>query len=102
MSVDCAFDEKIAKELTNYLIKKGLNVNLHKSDISAPKINRYILELFLKETKRVNYSVIPTDFSSFLISKKTDVEKFGLSQCEICGFIAFEEELFSHRRTHGF
>jgi len=41
------------------------------------------------------------DSNIFVIAKKADVEDFGLARCEICGHVAFEEELFAHRRAHG-
>lgn len=100
--IDCAFDEKFSKELTNYLNKKGYKTNQTGSQIILDvKIGKEVLFDFLKHTKKINYDILEMDSNTFVIAKKVDVEDFGLGRCEMCGFVAFEEELFAHRRTHG-
>ena len=99
---DCAFDEKFSKELINYLNKKGYKTNQTGSQIILDvKIGKEVLFDFLKHTKKINYDILEMDSNTFVIAKKVDVEDFGLGRCEMCGFVAFEEELFAHRRTHG-
>ena len=100
--IDCAFDEKFSKELTNYLNKKGYKTNQTGSQaILDVKIGKEVLFDFLKHAKKINYDILEMDSNTFVIAKKVDVEDFGLGRCEMCGFVAFEEELFAHRRTHG-
>ena len=100
--IDCAFDEKFSKELINYLNKKGYKTNQTGSQIILDvKIGKEVLFDFLKHAKKINYDILEMDSNTFVIAKKVDVEDFGLGRCEMCGFVAFEEELFAHRRTHG-
>ena len=100
--IDCAFDEKFSKELTNYLNKKGYKTNQTGSQVILDvKIGKEVLFDFLKHTKKINYDILETDSNTFVIAKKVDVKDFGLGTCEICGLVDFEEKLFSHRWTHG-
>jgi len=99
--IDCAFDEKFSKELSNYLNKKGYKTNLASSQVILDvKIGKEVLFDFLKHAKKTNYDILEMDSNIFVIAKKVDVEDFGLGRCDICGYIAFEEELFAHRRAH--
>ncbi len=103
ISIDLAFDEELASELTNYLMNLGIDSKRQESEVLVNKTNfdQRILKSFLKKTKRTEYIIKKINTKSFLISKKANVEDFGLGTCEICGLVDFQEKLFSHRWTHG-
>ena len=103
ISINLAFDEEIASELTSYLANLGIDSKLEGSEVLVNKtdFDQGILKSFLENTKRTDYIIKKINKKSFLISKKADVEDFGLGTCEICGLVDFEEKLFSHRWTHG-
>lgn len=106
--IDCAFDEFLASKLFEYLKDKRYN------DVSIEEESKVVVrgskELsktcekdlvdFAAESEE-GYEVTNTYNDGFLVAKKANVEDFGLSTCELCGYVAFEEELFAHRRTHG-
>jgi len=100
--IDCAFDEEFSKELTNYLTEKGHKTKQVDSQVILDvKIGKEVLFDFLKHAKKTNYDILEMDSNIFVIAKKADVVDFGFGRCEICGYVAFEEELFAHRRAHG-
>ncbi len=103
ISINLAFDEEIASELTDYLTNLGIDSKREESEVLVNKtdFDQGILKSFLKKTKRIEYIIKKINTKSFLISKKADVKDFGLGTCEICGLVDFEEKLFSHRWTHG-
>jgi len=103
ISINLAFDEKIAIELTDYLKNLGIDSKREEAVVLVNKtdFDQEILKSFLKKTNRAEYTIKKINSESFLISKKVDVEDFGLTTCEICGLVDFEEKLFSHRWTHG-
>lgn len=103
ISINLAFDKELAKELTGYLNDQGIDSNQEKSQVIVNQTNldERILSVFLEKTKRVDYIIKKISEKSYLISKKADVQDFGLATCEICGLVDFEEKLFSHRWTHG-
>ncbi len=103
ISINLAFDEEIASELTDYLTNLGIDSKREESEVLVNKtdFDQGILKSFLKKTKRTQYIIKKINQKSFLMSKKADVEDFGLGTCEICGLVDFEEKLFSHRWTHG-
>ena len=103
ISVDLANDVEIAKELYEYLKSKGIKSNLKAAEIKIDK-NAFDLEIFkrfLWDTKRTNHTIKKINSNLFLISKDVDVEDLGMGTCEICGLVGFEEQLYSHRWTHG-
>jgi len=103
ISINLAFDEEIASELTDYLTNLGIDSRLEGTQVLVNKtdFDEEILKPFLKKTNRTEYIIKKIDTKSFLISKEVDVKDFGLGKCEICGLVDFEEKLFSHRWTHG-
>ena len=103
ISIDCAFDEGLAKELKEFFDGRNIKSKIEESVIVVEEktFQNQLLEVFLELTKRDKFKVKNTGPDSFLISKEVKVEEFGLGTCEICGYVAFDEELFSHRRTHG-
>jgi len=103
ISINLAFDEEIASELTDYLMNLGIDSKREESEVLVNKtdFDQGILKSFLKKTKRTEYIIKKIDTKSFLIAKKAAVEDFGFGTCEICGLVDFEEKLFSHRWTHG-
>ena len=103
ISINLAFDEKIAIELTDYLKNLGIDSKREEAVVLVNKtdFDQEILKSFLKKTNRSEYTIKKINSESFLISKKIDVEDLGLATCEICGLVDFEEKLFSHRWTHG-
>ena len=103
ISIDLANDTELAKELHDYLKKKGIFSNLEAAEIKIEK-NAFDLEIFksfLWDTKRTTHTIKKINPSLFLISKDVDVEDLGMGTCEICGLVGFEEQLYSHRWTHG-
>jgi len=103
ITINLAFDEELATELTEYLTNLGIDSKQQEAEVLVNKtdFDQGILKAFLKKTKRTQYIIKKINPKSFLISKKADVEDFGLGTCEICGLVDFEEKLFSHRWTHG-
>ena len=103
ISINLAFDEQIAVELTDYLTNLGIDSKREESEVLIKKtdFDEGILKSFLKKTNRTEHIIKKINTNSFLISKKADVKDFGLGTCEICGLVDFEEKLFSHRWTHG-
>lgn len=103
ITIYLAYDEEIAKELASYLSSQGIDSKQEKSQVLVNKtvLDEKILKDFLEETKRVEHVIKKINEKSFLISKKANVEDFGLATCEICGLVDFQEKLFSHRWTHG-
>ena len=103
IKINLAFDKETAKELVDYLIKLGVDAKLKGSEIQVKNSNfdEKILSTFLEETKRTQYTLQKIDSDSFLISKMANVEDLGLGTCEICGLVATEDKLYSHRWTHG-
>ena len=103
ISIDLANDAEIAKELLDYLKSKGIDSHLEASEVKIDK-NAFDLEIFksfLWDTKRTKHTIKKINPKLFLISKSVDVEDLGMGTCEICGLVGFEEQLFSHRWTHG-
>jgi hypothetical protein len=100
--VDCAGDKEMAVLLTKYVTSLG---NYAKQDDSLVLINAKnvidILKLFLKDTGKSEYCIQQADPGTFVLAKVVPIDNFGLATCEICGFVAFDEELFAHRRAHG-
>lgn len=103
ITIDLAFDEEIAKELTDYLTELGIDSKLEECQIQINKtdFDERILSIFLEKTKRTQHILRKINANSFLISKDATVEDLGLGTCEICGLVATEDKLYSHRWTHG-
>jgi len=102
-TIDCANDEKMAADLERYLSEQGYETRIDGSlvIITNDKNIKKNLESFIKNTQKVGYEILEADSGTFVIAKVAHIEDFGLSSCEICGFVASEEELFAHRRAHG-
>ena len=101
--IDCAFDNKIAQELENYLKNLGYNAKTEESTVITDAVDvEHILELFLKETNRTEYRARKIDSTNFVLSKEVMIEDLGFQRCEMCGYVvSSEEELLVHRRAHG-
>jgi len=105
MIIDCAFDEKLADELKQYLVENGFIVQ-NEDDwtirVDKPKLRKEDLGLFLKKTDKLkDYQLIPADSDTIIIAIKVPIEDFGLARCNMCGFVAYKEELIAHERAHG-
>lgn len=105
MIIDCAFDEKLANELKQYLLENGFTA-CNEDDgvikVDSLKLKKEDLELFLKKTGKIkDYQLIPADSDTIIIAIKVPIEDFGLARCTICGFVAYQEELIAHERAHG-
>jgi hypothetical protein len=103
ITIDCANDEEIAIDLERYLAKQGHETKIDGSLVMIPndiEIKKS-LESFIKNTQKTGYDVLEADSETFVIAKVVSIEDFELSRCEMCGFVASEEELFAHRRAHG-
>jgi hypothetical protein len=101
--IDCAYDNKIAQELENYLKDLGLSAKTEESTVIVNDTDiEQILGYFLKETNRTEYSVRKIDSKNFILAREVAIEELGLQKCEMCGYVvSSEEELLVHRRTHG-
>lgn len=103
ITIDCAYDNKIAEELENYLKDLGYSPRIEESTVivNDGDVEKF-LDFFLKETNRTEYSVRKIDSSNFMISKEVMIEDLGFQRCEMCGYVvSSEEELLVHRRAHG-
>ncbi len=103
LTINLAFDGEIAKELADYFTNLGIDSKLKKFEVQVNKtdFDEKILDNFLKKTKRTQHLIQKINSNSYLISKLVNVEDLGLGTCEICGLVATEDKLFSHRWTHG-
>ena len=101
--IDCAFDDKIAQELENYLKDLGFSAKTEESTVivNVTEIERF-LAYFLIETNRTEHIIRKIDSTNFILAKAARIEDFGFQRCEMCGcVVSTEEELLVHRRTHG-
>ena len=103
ITINLAFDTELTKELAGYLSELKIDVKQEESEllIKEEDFDEKILGSFLEKTKRSQYVIQKINANSFLISRRKDVEDLGLGTCEICGLVATEDKLFSHRWTHG-
>ena len=103
ISIDLAFDEELAKELTTYLNDQGIDSSQEKSQVlvNQDSLDEQSLGIFLEKNNKTDYIIKKINEKSYLISKQVDVQDMGLATCEICGLVDFEEKIFSHRWTHG-
>ena len=101
--IDCANDEEMAAEIESYLSRQGYETKIDGSlvMISNGKNIKKNLESFIKNIQKVGYDILQADSETFVVAKVVGIEDFDLSRCEMCGFVASEEELFAHRRAHG-
>lgn len=101
--IDCAYDNKIAQELGNYLRDRGFSAKTEESTVIINDTDvEQILGYFLKETNRTEYSVRKIDSTNFILAREVMIEDFGFQRCEMCGYVvSSEEELLVHRRAHG-
>jgi hypothetical protein len=81
----------------------GIDSKLEEFEVRVNKtdFDERILSIFLEKTKRTQHILRKINTDSFLISKEVSVKDLGLGTCEICGLVATEDKLFSHRWTHG-
>ena len=103
ITIDLAFDEETAKELADYFVDLGMDVKLKESrvNLNTNELDEKILGTFLEKTNRSEHIIQKINTDSYLISKIANVEDLGLGTCEICGLVATEDKLYSHRWTHG-
>jgi len=101
--VDCANDNELALELLSYIIKCGHHAKLDDDIITViDKNTKNILESFLKDTKKQDYSILESDVDVFVVAKPTSLEETGFMICDYCGkAFASEEKLDSHKIVHG-
>ena len=102
--VDCAHDDDLASELVVYLTKHEFDVKLNdKSIVTIQNKNiKNILEIFLKETKRDDYTILESDVDVFVISKPISIDQMGFFSCEFCSkAFSDKEKLDAHRVVHG-
>ena len=100
--IDCASDEEIASDLVKYVISLGHDARQDNSYVIINEKNvKNILKSFIKHTGKSDYDMLQADSETIVLAKLTSIRNFGLSTCEICGYVATDEELFAHRRAHG-
>ncbi len=103
ITIDCAADTNLARELVNYLKNKGIDSTQDDALVlvDQPELEK-TLRAFLKETARKDYSILQSDLTTFVMAKVVPIEEFGLLKCNICGYVvSSEEELTAHQRAHG-
>jgi len=102
--IDCAGDKELASELQNYLKKHQYDAKTDESSVMLNALDaESILESFLKESSRTEYSIRKIDSANILLSKEVPIEDFGFVRCEMCGYVlSSEEELLVHRQAQGF
>ncbi|WP_101477470.1 hypothetical protein [Candidatus Nitrosotalea bavarica] len=103
VAIDCAEDIELASELQNYLKKHQYDAKIEGSSVMLNALDvEKVLESFLKESSRTEYSIRKIDSANLLLSKEVPIEDFGFLRCEMCGYVlSSEEELLVHRRAHG-
>ena len=103
IAIDCAGDRELASELQNYLKKHQCDAKTDESSVMLNAVDaENVLESFLKESNRTEYSIRKIDSANILLSKEVPIEDFGFVRCEMCGYVlSSEEELLVHRRAHG-
>lgn len=103
ITIDCAGDRELALELQNYLKKHQYDAETDESSVMLNAMDtEKVLESFLKESNRTEYSIRKIDSTTLLLSKEVPIEDFGFLRCEMCGYVlSSEEELLVHRRAHG-
>jgi len=100
--IDCAGDEEIASDLVKYVISLGHDARQDNSCVIINEKNvKNILKSFIKYTGKSDYDMLQADSETIVLAKLTSIRNFGLATCEICGYVATDEELFAHRRAHG-
>ncbi|MGI0082605.1 MAG: hypothetical protein ACREAF_02785 [Nitrosopumilaceae archaeon] len=100
--VDCANDEEIVRELVEYMSKHGINAKVEGAlVVTNENDTQKRLESFIKDTGKSGYEILRSDPETLVLAKVVRIEDFDLPRCEICGYVAPEEELFAHRRAHG-
>jgi hypothetical protein len=69
--IDCAFDNKIAQELENYLKDLGFSAKTEESTVivNVIEIERF-LAYFLMETNRTEYIIRKIDSTNFILAKE--------------------------------
>ncbi len=103
IAIDCAGDRELASELQHYLKKHQYGAKIDESSVMLNALDiENVLESFLKESNRTEYSIRKIDSVNILLSKEVSIEDFGFVRCEMCGYaLSSEEELLVHRRAHG-
>ncbi|WP_420545780.1 hypothetical protein [Nitrosopumilus sp.] len=102
--VDCAHDDDLASELVVYLTRQNYVAKLSDNSIITMqnKNTKTILEAFLKDTKRDNYTILESDVDVFVISKPMPIDKMGFFSCEFCSKVFSDmEKLDAHKVVHG-
>jgi|GEM_PF-2548576 len=101
--IDCAHDEKLALELLTYIIKGGHPANIEADIISVNEKNtKNIIQSFLKDANKQDYSIWESDHDVFVVAKPTSLEKIGFVSCDYCGkAFSSKEKLDSHKIVHG-
>jgi len=103
VTIDCAGDTELAHELVNYLKSNRIDAAQEHSLVLTDQSGvEKILNAFLKNTARSEYSILKSDVETFVVAKVVPIEDFGLLKCNICGYVlSSEEELTAHQRAHG-
>ena len=100
--VDCAGDEEIAKALTKYATNQRYDARQDDAMVIINEKNvKNILESFIKDAGKSGYDILQADSETLVLAQIKSIEDFGLMECDICGYVATDAELFAHRRAHG-
>ena len=99
--IDCAQNDKLAKELTTFLQSKEYSVTQEEDLVTVDdKLSKSVLQIFLKNTDRIKHKITPIDSDSYVIAIPVDLEDIGLESCEFCGYTGYRELVEIHRRSH--
>jgi len=91
ISIDCAYDEKIAYQLTQYLNGIHYDAKQEQSIVLVNnKVPENILRTFLSEIKKSEYSVTAFGADTLILSKKLSVKDM---QCEVFGDILEQQRI---------
>ena len=103
ITIDCAGDTDLASDIAKYFKNIGIGSTLEDSLVLVDQSEiEKTLQLFLKDTGRLEYSILKSDLATFVVAKVVPIEDFGLLKCNICGYVlSSEEELIAHQRAHG-
>ena len=100
-TIDCVGDEKLQKELMEFLRKEGYSVNSENTlVIIEEKISESVIDLFLKNSNNPKHKTTFVDADSYVIAIPVEIKDLGLDSCEFCGYTGYTEMIEIHRRSH--
>lgn len=100
-TIDCVGDEKLQKELIEFLSNEGYSVNSENSlVVTEEKISASVIDLFLENNNNSKHKAIFVDADLYVLAVPVEIKDIGLDSCEFCGYTGHTEMIEIHRRTH--